>query len=105
MHELHAFDDNILSLNREINEKTNELIEWESGVVFVTEDSVPDREQRLAEEEAIVEGIKKKLAELLFQKAHINKITKELERKISRHRHLRQAAADELDSIISKLAL
>ena len=103
--EQQQFSENLIEVNSEINDKTKELIEWESGVLFIREDIVPDEEQRVEETQAAVERIKIKLGQLFFKKAHIQKITNDLGRNIKKHKHFRQAAADELESIISKLTI
>ena len=105
LEQYHLFDSSFLKINIEINKKTCELIEWESGVLFVREDAIPDKTERELEEQSIVEGIKERLGQLFYQKAHIEQVRKEMQRKINFNKHLRQSAADELESILSKLAL
>ena len=105
LEQYHLFDSSVLRINIEINKKTCELIEWESSVLFVNEEVIPDKTERELEEQSIVEGIKERLGQLFYQKAHIEQVRKEMQRKINFNKHLRQSAADELESILSKLAL
>ena len=100
----HLFD-GILSVNLEINKKTLELIHWESSVLEINNAVVTDKAEREEAAKSIVNGIKEKLAQLFYRKAHIQKVRKDLDKKIQRNKHLQQSAADELDSMLSQIAL
>ena len=99
------FGPSLLSVNLDLNTKISELIQWETGVREIYERSVEDKSERKALEKTIIESLKGKIGQLFFRKAHIQKQIQEFERKAELHKFLRNSAAEEVDKIISRLAL
>ena len=92
-------------VNLDLNSKISELIRWETGVREIYKGSVKDKTERKALEKTIVESLKGTIGQLFFRKAHIQKQIQEFQRKAELHKFLRSSAAEELDKIISRLAL
>ena len=105
LHQYHQFDDSYLSVSKKINEKTLELIKWDSGVYSIDKEVVANEADRESAAKTLIDVVKIELGHLLYQKAHIEKVRRNIDRQIKRHRTLRQCAADELEIILAQLTV
>ena len=105
LHQYHQFDESYLSVSEKINEKTLELLKWDSGVYSIDEEVVSNEADRESAAKTLIDVVKAELGHLLYQKAHIEKLRRKFDRQIKHHRVLRQSAADELEIILAQLTV